>query len=151
MPSHFNLLTSCQKVKILNCSLRAAYYFGILFNWTKNIVLYNEWEMERHAQITESSGLELAKNLVLETLYSILHRIEQLLTQLFQWVDQTLTKSTSWKLDPATLSCALSILYSSVNKFRKMKSSSIHVEELASPTATLVSPPMQYIKWLIPQ
>ena len=86
--------------------------------------------MDRYARIYGGSGLELAKNLVLETLYSILHRVEQLLARLFYWADQTLKEPTLTKLDPATLSCALSILYSSVNKFRKMEGGSIHVEEL---------------------
>lgn len=110
--------------------MRLAYYFGILFNWTRNTILYDAMDMDRYAWEIRGRGLVLAKNLVLETLYSIVHRIGCLIRQLFRWVVQSLTQDTNAALDPATISCALSILYSSVNKFRKLDWSNIHVQEL---------------------
>ncbi|ETS78139.1 hypothetical protein PFICI_10201 [Pestalotiopsis fici W106-1] len=118
------------QTKILNCALRSAYYFGILFNWTSNIILYDPREMNKVARGSCGNGLQLAKNLVLETLYSIVHRIDCLVHQLFEWVGDSFKQHRNSPSDPATISCALWILYSSVNKFQKLDWNSIHVNEL---------------------
>lgn len=62
-------------------------------------------------------SIPVAKNLVLETAYAIAYRIQQLLKILCHEVNQSLLgKNDS---DPATISCALRIVYQAIDCFRK--------------------------------
>ncbi|KAK0708840.1 hypothetical protein B0T21DRAFT_82164 [Apiosordaria backusii] len=64
----------------------------------------------------------MAKNLILELIYALVHRVQDLVFRLFYPISETLhPKGTGMEkdYDPATVLCALRIVYSSVEKFRK--------------------------------
>lgn len=61
-----------------------------------------------------------AKNLVLELMYSTSHRIRDLLQRLWDEIRVYPVGLNSWH-DPATVSCVLWILYSSLASFRQLK------------------------------
>jgi len=101
-------------------ALRCSDYLGILFKWDSNAICFDD--------INDSFGFGVsrpnyvvpqAKNLVLETMYSIAYRIQQLLTILCYEITQNSTQNDN--LDPAIISCALWIIYASLNCLKKLK------------------------------
>ena len=61
-----------------------------------------------------------AKNLVLEVMYSISHRIRELLQRIWDEIRVYPVGLHPWH-DPATVSCVLWILYSSLASFRQLR------------------------------
>ena len=106
------VLTNRQKNVIIS-ALRCSDYLGILFNWDQNSICYQEGS--RGASVSQ------AKNLVLETVFSFAYRVQELLKILSHEVIKSLTEPENPDHDPATISCALWIVYSSLNTFRKLK------------------------------
>jgi len=69
-------------------------------------------------------SLPVSKNLILEMMYAIAYKIQELATMLLRLVHEELytrAYGSPREYDPATILCALHIVYSSVNKFRNMK------------------------------
>jgi hypothetical protein len=88
-------------------ALRCTDYIGILFNWNLNAVCFESID-----------SIPQAKNLVLETAYAIAYRIQQLLIILCHEVNQSLLGD--YGQDPATIACALRIVYQSIDRSRKL-------------------------------
>lgn len=81
-----------------------------------------------------TSGLKLlGKNIVLETMYAMAHRIQELMTSLLFAVRNSLTPDRKAEYDPVTVSCALWIVYSSLNKFQKLTWDAKSLQNLVSP------------------
>ncbi|KAI9774336.1 MAG: hypothetical protein M1840_004230 [Geoglossum simile] len=92
---------------VILTALRLSAYIAILFNWDKNTIY------------TTDTGLLQSKNLVLETLYAIAYRVQHLIEEHFRAV-QTSLSSTNTTSDPATISCALWIVYRVLNGANKL-------------------------------
>jgi hypothetical protein len=98
-----------------------------LFNWNQNSIYYEEGR--RGASIPQ------AKNLVLETVFSIAYRVEELIKLLSFEVIKSLTEPENPNHDPGTISCALWIVYSSLNTFSELKWEAKSLQNLVrSPT-----------------
>jgi hypothetical protein len=114
------ILTDTTQVGIITTALRCSAYLSILFNWDK------------HKIFCGSTSLFKSKNLVLETAYSIAYRIQDLIKLVEYEVRESLRhpKSTS---DPATVSCALWILYRSIKSQRKVDWRASSLQSLVFP------------------
>ncbi|KAF8858019.1 hypothetical protein BDZ45DRAFT_411047 [Acephala macrosclerotiorum] len=97
---------------IISATLKIADYLGILFNWNANTVSFQQGS----CGCTRAE----AKNIVLETAYAMAHRIQDLMKKMVFEVNKSVTNRQDPKHDPATISCALWIIYSSLNKFQKL-------------------------------
>jgi hypothetical protein len=94
-------------------AFRASDYLGILFNWDHNVISYEVG--------SRGASLLQAKNLVIETVFSIAHRVQELLKMLCFEVLKSLTEPKNLIHDPGTISCALWIVYFSLTTFKKLK------------------------------
>lgn len=103
----FAYLTSVQQAIIIT-ALRCSDYIGILFNWDLNAICFEG-----------ISFTPQAKNLVLETAYAMAYRVQQLLMILCYEVNQSLLGN--YVQDPATIACALRIVYQSINYYQKLE------------------------------
>jgi hypothetical protein len=101
-----------QKRDLILTSLRLSEYLGILFNWNLNRVLYQE----------DRGGYSVpqAKNIVLETVYSIGYRVDTLLKILLFEVNRSFKNIKEEDHDPGAILCALWIVYSSINEFKQL-------------------------------
>jgi hypothetical protein len=88
-----------QKRDLILTSLRLSEYLGILFNWNLNRVLYQE----------DRGGYSVpqAKNIVLETVYSIGYRVDTLLKILLFEVNRSFKNIKEEDHDPGAILCAL--------------------------------------------
>jgi hypothetical protein len=99
---------------IIGTATKIADYLGILFNWEENKVCSEQGD--------RNCSQVKAKTIVLETVYAIANRIQDLMKQLILKANASLMDRRASNLDPATISCALWIIYSSVNKWQKLGS-----------------------------
>jgi hypothetical protein len=103
----FAYLTSVLQAIIIT-TLRCSDYIGILSNWDLNAICF------------EGIGsIPQAKNLVLETAYAMVYRVQQLLMILCHEVNQSLLGN--YVQNPATIACALRIVYQSIDRFKKLE------------------------------
>lgn len=93
---------------IIITACRCSDYIGILFNWDLNTICFEN-----------INSIPQAKNLVLETVYAMAYRVQQLLMILCHEVNQSLLGN--YGQDPATISCALRIAYQSITCYRKLE------------------------------
>ncbi|KAK4164741.1 hypothetical protein QBC43DRAFT_46420 [Cladorrhinum sp. PSN259] len=104
---------------IITTAWRCAYYVGVLFNWSAHLVYF-----DRHFKLGIS--LAMSKNLILELMYAVACRIQELATMLLRVINGTLYTRSGVSMDgynPATVLCALRIIYSAVSKLRGLKKS----------------------------
>jgi hypothetical protein len=94
-------------VGIITTALRCSAYLAILFNWDKHTIFCGRMSLFK------------SKNLVLETAYSIAYRIQDLIKLVEYEVHEALRNPGSIS-DPATISCALWILYRSIRSQHKV-------------------------------
>ena len=106
--------------RVILTALRLSAYLAILFNWDKNTIY------------TTDTGLLQSKNLVLETLYAIAYRVQHLIEEHCRAV-QTSLSSTNTTSDPATISCALWIVYKVLNGANKLQWKAKSLQNLVRP------------------
>ena len=103
---------------IITTAWRCVYYLGLLYNWNAHRVHYEQYMPLRGV------NLPMSKNLILEMMYAIAFRIQELAMMLLRLVNGTLYAKpygSPRDCDPATILCALWIVYSSVKKFKKLR------------------------------
>ncbi|KUJ12491.1 uncharacterized protein LY89DRAFT_208565 [Mollisia scopiformis] len=101
-----------QAEDIIATAIKIADYLGILFNWDTNTMCFEQ----RHGGCSRAA----AKTIVLETVYAMVHRVQDLMEKILVEVHKSLKGRRDLSHDPATISCALWIIYSSLNKFQKL-------------------------------
>ena len=106
------ILTAMQRGIIL-AALRCTDYLGILFNWNANSICFEEGR--------KTLSIPQAKNIVLETTYSFVHRIESLMLNLCHEVNKSFIEPKNLTHDPAIIPCALWILYSALNSLKRLQ------------------------------
>ncbi|KAK0672423.1 hypothetical protein QBC41DRAFT_381236 [Cercophora samala] len=102
--------------RVIVASSRCAFYLGLLFNWNTHLIQY-----ERFSRL-KGIGPIMGKNLILELMYALAHRVEDLAFRLLYLINETLhpeDTNSQKTYDPAIVLCALRIVYTSVEKFRK--------------------------------
>lgn len=100
------------KQRIVATSIKVAEYLGILFNWDENKVCFQE-------RAQDCSRVE-AKTIALEIIYAIAYRIQEMMKTVIFEADKALLGHRNPDIDPATISCALWIIYSSLNEWQKL-------------------------------
>ncbi|KAF4626982.1 hypothetical protein G7Y89_g11173 [Cudoniella acicularis] len=100
-------------------ALRCSNYIGILFNWDLNAICFENID-----------SIPQAKNLVLETAYAMACRVQQLLMILCHEVNQSLLRN--YVQDPATIACALRIVYQSIDCCQKLELDAGSLQDLVS-------------------
>jgi hypothetical protein len=93
--------------------MRCSDYLGALFNWDANTISFQQGRQNR-------MSMSQAKNLVLEMIYSISHRVSELLQHLWNEI-RLYPVIIEPSHDPATVSCVLWILYSSLSSFMQLE------------------------------
>jgi hypothetical protein len=110
---------------------RCSAYLAILFNWDKHKIFCGKFYLFK------------SKNLVLETVYSIAYRIQDLIKLVEYEVRESLRTPES-KSDPATISCALWILYRSIRSQRKVHWRTSSLESLVFPPSPILGSLLTY-------
>ncbi|KAK0716221.1 hypothetical protein B0H67DRAFT_554571 [Lasiosphaeris hirsuta] len=103
---------------IITTAWRCAYYLGLLYNWNAHRIHYEQYTPLRGV------NLPMSKNLILEIMYAIAFRIQELAMMLLRLVHEALYAKpygSPRDYDSATILCALWIVYSSGKKFKKLK------------------------------
>lgn len=118
--------TDSYQQAIIEIAIKISEYLGILFNWDENAVCFQDNDLYHY-------GAEV-KTIVLETVYAIAHRVQSLLKALSNEVDAALMNRCDPRMDPATISCALWMIYSSVNKWQKLSSNAKSLKSLVRRT-----------------
>ncbi len=112
---------------------------GILFNWDANMIRFDRTTRNYHRQDPENASLVLAKNIVLETVYSFVYRVQDLMKMICYEVNRSFLHPLDLSQDPATISCALWIMYTSLNCFQKLTWRETHLAHLVGCVKSLNS------------
>lgn len=119
-PEHQLRLLSDRDQRIIITAWRCAYYLGVFFHWNTHLTYYN-------TSLGRGISLSMSKNLILELMYAVAYRVQELITMLLYLINETLypqhrtSDSPDNHLenyDPSTVLFALRIVYNSVKKFK---------------------------------
>ncbi|KAI1774693.1 hypothetical protein F4818DRAFT_442182 [Hypoxylon cercidicola] len=101
--------------QIIKQAWKCAYWISVLFNWNANEIYCDALTT---LGVRKPAGL---KNLVLELMYSIVYRVQELTRTLLQSVTSSLQSQVSQLYDPWTTSYAVLIVYYTIKKSKLLK------------------------------